>query len=314
LNGSWLKRKLSRRAFRIEATEPIIEIAPSHYIVKLDDTQRCADFRTHPKYAKRLYYSLIAYWWFLHFLDWAFLDRFVPQYSFGLTALVVSPDVGAGGGPCDGYIARYVTAGNSFSNIRTGAGTSVSNTTTAGTMARLGCHGTNTDEFLTIRRAGFSFDTSAVGAGSTVSTVRFNAYAANAYSFNTYDAFDTISYMLYLVEFNPVYPATIETTDYNSFGTDVWGGVGYDGWVGVDGYNEFHLIDVANLNKSGTTSLGVLLDSDFNNTALTWKAGADFAVGVRWADYTGTASDPYLTVNYTPAVTTVYKPSAIVVG
>jgi hypothetical protein len=54
LNGSWLKRKLSRHAFRIEATEPITEIAPSHYVVKLNDTQRRADFRTHPKYAALL--------------------------------------------------------------------------------------------------------------------------------------------------------------------------------------------------------------------------------------------------------------------
>lgn len=314
LNGPWLKRKLSRHAFRIEATEPITEIAPSHYVVKLSETQRRADFRTHPKYAKRLYYSLIAYWWFLHFLDWAVLDRFVPQYSFGLSELLTAKSAdGEGGTTCDGYAARVVTAGTTFSSVRTGAGTSNSNTTTAGVLVRHSCHA-DTDKYTAIRRAGFSFDTSAVGATSTVLTAKLYLHSANTYDVFTFDAFDTSNYMLYLVSFTPTDPGAIVSGDYNSFGASEWGKVGYDEYIAVEDYSEFALTDVANLHKDGITSLGVRIDSDFSNAPLTWKSSADIAVGVRWVDYTGTVSDPYLDVTYDLAPTTVYKPSAIIIS
>ena len=314
LNGSWLKRKLSRHAFRIEAIEPITEIAPSHYVVKLNDTQRRADFRTHPKYAKRLYYSLIAYWWFLHFLDWAFLDRWVPQYSFGLDNLTVKSADGEGGATCDGYVARYVTAGTDFGNVRTGNGTSVSNTTTAGTCIRITSHSTDTDSYLTIRRAGFAFNTDALGAGATITDTTLSIYSTDTYHSN---GFTTIDNSINVVSFTPSNPGTFATGDYKSgFGTTIFCAMSYADYVVSNGFKNF-VMDAAgrsNVNKTGITVFGMRVGSDISGTGITWKAGSDQSIGVRWVDYTGTASDPYLSVDYTPAATTVYKPSAIIVG
>ena len=313
LNGSWLKRKLSRHAFRIDATEPLVEIAPSHYVVKLNDTQRRADFRTHPKYAKRLYYSLIAYWWFLHFLDWAFLDRVVPQYSFGLDELTVKSDDGEGSATCDGYVARVVTAGATLTSVRTGNGTSVSNTTTAGVGVRITCHA-DTDKYYAIRRAGFAFVTSALGAGSTITGAVFSIYSTDTYHANT---FDTVDSSLNIVYFSPEDKDTFATGDYNFFGgADIYATMSYADFVVSNGLKAFTLnaAGIATLSKTGTSIIGMRVGSDISGTGITWKTSADVAVGVRWVDYTGTVSDPRMVITYTPAATTVYKPSAIIVG
>jgi len=314
LNGSWLKRKLSRHAFRIDATEPLVEIAPSYYTVKISDTQRRADFRTHPKYAKRLYYSLIAYWWFLHFLDWAFLDRWVPQYSFGLDELTVKSDDGEGSATCDGYVARVVTAGATLTSVRTGNGTSVSNTTTAGVGVRITCHA-DTDKYYAIRRAGFAFVTSALGAGSTITGAVFSIYSTDTYHANT---FDTVDSSLNIVYFSPEDNDTFATGDYNFFGgADIYATMSYADFVVSNGLKAFTLnaAGIATLSKTGTSIIGMRVGSDISGTGITWKTSADVAVGVRWVDYTGTTSDPRMVITYTsPAATTVYKPSAIIVS
>jgi len=312
LNGSWLKRKISRHLFRIDATEPLVELGPSYYVVKLDDTQRRANFRTHPKYAKRLYYSLLAYWWFLHFLDWALLDRFIPQLSFGLTDLNVKSADGEGGTTCDGYSARVVTAGASWTSIRTGSGTSQSNTTTAGTLTRITCHA-DTDKYYAIRRAGFSFNTAAIGAGSTVSAVVLNLYSTDTYHVNTYD---TVDGSINVVSFAPTDPGTIAAADFNLFGTTIYCAKSYADYTVSNGYKTFTLDATgrADINKTGITVYGIRVGSDISGTGLTWKANADLAVGVRWVDYTGTASDPSMDVTYTSGTPAVYKPSPIIIA
>jgi hypothetical protein len=312
LNGSWLKRKISRHALRIDAPEHLVEITPKHYVVTLGDNVYRADFRSHPKYAKRIYYSLFFYWWFLHFLDWLVVDRLLSQHSFGLAELTVAPADGEGGTTCDGYAARVVTVGTTLSSIRTGSGTSKSNTTTAGVLSRITCHA-DTDEYYAVRRAGFSFDTAALGAGATITEAILHLYSTDTYHVNTYD---TVDGSLNVVAFTPADPGNIATTDFNSFGTTVFVTKSYDDYVVSNGYKTFTLdaTGIAALSKTGISVLGVRIGSDISGTGITWKADADLAVGVRWVDYTGTASDPKLVITYTPAATSVYKPSPIIVG
>lgn len=314
LNGSWLKRKLSRRAFRIEATEPITEIAPSYYVVKLDETQRRADFRTHPKYAKRLYYSLIAYWWFLHFLDWAFLDRFVPQYSFGLTTLTATPGLSTGGTTGDGYIGRIVSAGSVFSTIiGAAAGTTLSMTGTLGALVRIIAHADTSDRYTEIRRSGFTFDTSAVGASSTVTGVDLRLDSRATYQLNT---FTTVNSDIEIVGFAPAIVDNFAVEDYSTFGSTSFSTMSYDDYTASEGHKTFTLnaSGIANVNKTGITGVGARLGSDLSGTGVTWAAGGSLAVGVRWADGTGTIADPKLDVTYTEGSAAVYKPSAIIVG
>lgn len=311
LNGSWFKRKLSRFALRIDAPELLEEIGPSYYVVKLEGNQKRANFRTHPKFAKRVYYSLFIYWWLLHFLDWAFFDRWVPVLSFGLASLNVKSADGEGGSTCDGYAARVITAGGSWTSIRTGSGTSQSNTTTAGTMIRITCHA-DTDKYYAIRRAGFAFDTSALGADAILSAVVLNLYSTDTYHVNTYD---TVDGSLNVVSFSPSNPGTFAETDYNSFGTTIYTTMSYADYTVSNGYKNFTLDATgrSTINKTGVSVLGMRIGSDISGTGLTWKASADVAVGIRWVDYTGTASDPSMDITYTSGTPAVYKPSPIMV-
>ncbi|MHB8840998.1 MAG: hypothetical protein ACYC56_04280 [Candidatus Aquicultor sp.] len=65
-----------------------------------------ADFRTHWKYSKRIYYAFKWVWWALHFWDWLIADRFLPELSFGLFTLNSYPNQGETGPGCDGFIQR----------------------------------------------------------------------------------------------------------------------------------------------------------------------------------------------------------------
>lgn len=315
LNGSWLKRKISRRAFRIEATEPISEIAPSHYVVKLDETQRRADFRTHPKYAKRLYYSLIAYWWFLHFLDWAVLDRFVPQYSFGLSLLIAIPELSSGGTTGDGYIGRIVTAGSTFSNLRSNAsGTTLSMTGTLGALFRIVAHADNSDEYTEIRRSGFTFATSAIGAYSTITEVLLKL--DSRVTTHTINTFDTVNADVEIVGFTPANVSDFAVDDYSALGSTSFATMSNADYTASDGYKTFTLnaAGISNVNKTGITCIGARSGSDLSGTGVTWKSAASMAVGVRWADGTGTTADPRLWITYTEGSAPAYKPSAIIIS
>jgi len=54
--------------------------------------RRTTDFRTHPKFAKRLYYAFRPLWWTLHAWDWFIADRIVPALSWGFGSLTAYPD------------------------------------------------------------------------------------------------------------------------------------------------------------------------------------------------------------------------------
>jgi hypothetical protein len=246
------------------------------------------------------------------------LDRFVPQFSFGFDELTVKSADGEGSATCDGYVARIVTAGATLTSVRTGNGTSVSNTTTAGVGVRITCHA-DTDKYYAIRRAGFTFDTAALGAGATVSDATFSIYSTDTYHANTYDTVDgSINIVHFFPEVDGYFtdPATFATSDYNSWGTTIYSTMSYADFVVSNGLKAFSLdaAGIANLNKTGISILGMRVGSDISGTGITWKTSADVAVGVRWVDYTGTTSDPRMVITYTPAATTVYKPSAIIVG
>ncbi len=313
LNGSWIKQKISRCILRIESNRKITEIGPSYYISKTEiKNQYKADFRTHNKYSKRIYHSFFLYWWLLHFIDWIFLDRFVPQHSFGFASLVALPSDGEAATTCDGYVARVVTAGATLTNIRTGSGTSVSNTTGAGTCVRITCHSTDSNEYYACRRAGFSFDTSALTSGATISNAVLSLYSLDTYHVQT---FDTIDSSLNVVSFTPANAGIFATGDFNSFGTTIYSTMTYADYILSNGFKNF-TIDATGqttISKTGISIFGLRVGSDISGSGITWKADADSAIGIRWADTAGTASDPYLTVTYTVS-STVYKPSAIFIG
>jgi len=57
-----------------------------------------------------------------------------------------------------------------------------------------------------------------------------------------------------------------------------------------------------NISKTGWTNLGIRSEWDRSGTfGGTWVADSSATLHMRFADYTGTDSDPYLSVTYTSA-------------
>src|ERR1051325_3574255 len=90
---------------------------------------RTADFRSHPKFAKRLYYAFRPVWWAMHIWDLA-ADRFIPRLSFGFDTLTAFPDAGTGVTAVDGP-AGYNGQNVSFPTIRAGTSANQSSDTAA---------------------------------------------------------------------------------------------------------------------------------------------------------------------------------------
>lgn len=143
----------------------------------------------------------------------------------------------------------------------------------------------------------FSFDTSSLGAGATISAAVFSLYGAADNSATDFTAEARLR----------DWGGTLADADYvagaslsgdallATFATSA-------GWS-VAGYNDFTDVALpANVSKTGNTRLYVSSDRQrTNNTPV-----GDEAVGAYFADNSGTTNDPKLVVTYT-AVTTVDK-------
>src|SRR3990167_8858063 len=72
-----LTRRWARWILRIRRVDcgfnrRIVRLLPHAYVCEGDAPgELIADFRTHPKYAKRLYYAFRPVWWTMHAWDWA---------------------------------------------------------------------------------------------------------------------------------------------------------------------------------------------------------------------------------------------------
>src|SRR5688572_20225406 len=79
-----------------------------------------AEFRTHDKFAKRLYYGLKPIWSLLHLWDTIWANRVQPSWNVGFDTLTVYPAAGANS-PVDGRVYRGAVD-ETFGTIIAGAG------------------------------------------------------------------------------------------------------------------------------------------------------------------------------------------------
>ena len=104
-------------------TAEIIDIKPHRYTIRGEkEDEYTTDFRTHWKFAKRIYFAFRPLWWALHTWDEIFADKYVPRLSFGFDSLTSYPDAGTGLTTCDGMVGRTGVS-EDFDTIRTSAGT-----------------------------------------------------------------------------------------------------------------------------------------------------------------------------------------------
>ena len=83
----WIIRHILRLK-DIPLKKNIFELAPNYYTIEEDDETFTSDFRTHEKWSKRMYYGFYWLWYFFHICDF-FLDKYIPELSFGFDTLTV---------------------------------------------------------------------------------------------------------------------------------------------------------------------------------------------------------------------------------
>ena len=285
--------------------ERIIQIQPNNYKVfrgiKNGRVYVKADFRTHNKFSKRLYFSYSSAWWMLHAWDSLVADRWIPQLGFGFASLTKYPDPDPETTTVDGRVGQSYDAGSgvSFATMRNAAGSDYTDSS-ATIIIQVGADNVS-DQWINLRRLIALFDTSSIGATSTISAA-VNSYYGSAKGdlqswAPTYNVYSSA----------PASNTALANGDYDSLGTTEFATGIAQGSISITGYNDFTLnaAGLAAIAKAGVTKLGVRnATHDVANSAPSWASLGSVNITVYSADQTGTDNDPKLVVTYTiPALT-----------
>ena len=274
----------------------IVKLLPNCYTWANEDGTVTTDFRTHNKFAKRLYYGLKPLWHILHFWDWLVADKWILELSFGFDTLTTYPAAGANS-PCDGWVRRTGVS-EIFSTIRTGVGSDVSVVQTSGIFLQL-ISSVTSNQYETIRRGIFLFDTSSIPNSTSIQSGSFSLYGVNkANTLNLTDGHASLT----LSAVSPASTSTLAASDYNianwgstRFATDF----SYAAYS-ITVYNDMALnaSGLAAIDKAGITKLGTRLAVDFDNGTPNWVSSQGTSYYAYFADQTGVSQDPKLVVNY----------------
>lgn len=306
LTKRWFRWVLRIRHCDCPVDVKITAIAPNHFSYgdryfrkgRKWFVERTTDFRTHPKFAKRLYYAFKPLWWTLHAWDWLVADRFAPRLSFGFLTLTVFPDPSTGATTVDGYVRNSQT-NVTWATLHDAA----DGTTTVSTNANDDIvdiiHGTTTDRFNDINRWLLTLDTSALGAGASVSAATFS------HNGNNKAGAGGTAYTINLFSSTPASNNNLVVGDFDQVGTTAFSTeITYDGWSTV-GYNDFVLnaSGRANVSLTSISKFSLRFVFDAANAAPTWSSGLRIEIIGYTADRAGTTEDPKLVITYTVATT-----------
>ena len=300
---------LFRRIFRICAKGTIAGILPNAYFTT-DGVTVTADFRTHWKYSKRLYYAFRPLWWMFHAWDWCVADRWMPELSFGFATLTVFPDADPEVSTVDGHVERTNASGESWATIIAGAGTLANSVETSGSYIKIVSY-PSADNWQTLRRSILLFDTSGLTSSATIS-----AAVLSIYGLSKQDAAGIIP-NVDIYTSTPASNTDLVAADYGQTGATSQTGspITYDNWS-IVGYNDFTLNSIGrgNVSLTGVSKFSVRnANYDVAGVSPTWADPIDSRlVGYR-ADQSGTTNDPKLVVTYTLSSTSAWVPSGRIV-
>jgi hypothetical protein len=295
----WFRWILRIRRCDIGYDKEIIQLLPNSYTVfdkylSDDKVQLTTDFRTHPKFGKRIYYAFQPLWWAMHIWD-LLADRVTPSLSFGfqtLTGYTSASDPGIVG--VDGSVYR-TGVDETFATIRAGAGTNKNSLDTDQVVVDL--FGSSTvNKFATFMRYFTFFDTTALPSSATISAATISLYGTS--KTNTIGSPD-----LHVASSTVSTNTTYAITDFQNVGTTTFGNVTYANYS-VVGYNDISLnaSGIANITKQGVSKFSWQLSWDINNSFTgSWISNSGSFLNANTADNTGLSTDPKLVVTYTTA-------------
>ena len=255
-----------------------------------------AEFRTHDKYAKRLFYEFQSVWKAFHWFDMNVANIYVPKLNLGFDTLTAYPDANVETSTVDGYALRG-SVDQTFTDIRAGAGTSASDTGTNSDDLFL-VASTTSNQYQTLIRAFYLFDTSTLTSEATINSAVVSTYgtAANTKA-NAIGSPD-----FHLGSSTPASNTAIAASDFANRGTTSFGSIAYASFTGSQ-YNDLTLnaSGIANISKTGVSKFSGQLSWDILNdtTGLSWVSASSSGFRMTFADTADTTSDPKLVVTYT---------------
>ncbi|HKQ06121.1 MAG TPA: hypothetical protein VJ464_13380 [Blastocatellia bacterium] len=301
LLNTTLTRYWFRLVLRIHKDCPrqarIVEIFPHAYVwfagyVKVKgqwQEQRVADFRTHPKFGKRLYHAFKPLWWAMHAWD-LLADQLTPSLSFGFSTLTQYPDASPASTAMNAGVARD-SVNESFSTIRSGSGNYSNSSPTSESPAQIVSSSTS-NQYATIERGIFLFDTSAITSVASVSAATFSLYVTSK--------IDNFSLSVALVGSTPASNTSVANSDYGQLGLTRFASDVAISSITTSAYNDWGLngSGLAAISLTGVTKLGTRADKDLDNSAPTWASSTNGRIVASFANNAGTSQDPKLVVTY----------------
>ena len=292
------RKHLSREEARKSKKICALTKCPGHFL-----RQRTTDFRTHPKFAKRLYFAFKPMWWAFHAWDWLVADRFVPRWSFGFSTLTQWPESIGTDNPIDGLVFRN-SVSETWATIIAGAGNGSYGGAYIGTSSYplVGYTSASTSShFSNLYRAIFCFDTSALTSGVTISAAVLSIYGT-AKDDGLSSTPDVDIYTS-----TPASTSAIANGDFSQIASTSQTGspITYANW-GTVGYNDFTFNSTGrgNVSKTGISKFGARnTNHDVAASSPTWVSSQESILSCQYSGFTGTSRDPKLVVTYTSSTT-----------
>ena len=314
LTRRWFRWVLCIRRYDIGYDKTIIELRPHAYMVLLGEEELigdsqsngvapstihshpinfrvATDFRTHEKYAKRLYYAFAPVWWTLHFWDWLIADRLMPRLSFGFSTLTVYPDPSSGAVTMDAMVQR-TGVDDTLSTIRSFSG----NGTTAEDGPNIGSQitaSTTSNQFAGCYRAILTFDTRSLPVFAAISSAVFSMWGSLKGNGLGDDG-------IHLVAAAPANNNSINTADYASVGSTSFGSVSYASFA-TSAYNDISLnaAGLSHITEEGISKFANRGSWEYNNSFTgVWASGLNSRLFYSTSDTAGSGNDPKLVVTY----------------
>jgi hypothetical protein len=285
----------------------IVELLPHCYTVTGEQIGTLTtDFRTHPKYAKRLYYAFRPVWWAMHWWDELVADLFVPRWSFGFDTLVSRPDHFPGS--TISAVVEYTGAAEPWSAVLAEVGNAVSNGSNFAPLMQITA-GSSAAQFSLLARVITTFDTSPLTSGASISAATLSYFG--------FTAKDDLSAApdVNVYASSPASNGTLVGTDFSTFGSVAFStAISYASYF-TNAYNDFALNSsgIAAISKTGISTFGAR-NANYDAAAATppWVIFAITFMNAWMADNTGISRDPTLVVSYTFAAAVADMPPVMV--